>query len=61
MCPTDEGCGVTEENIFVVRPDTKLTGIGYLADLVAGDRVVVEGEPINEVVWQATHVTKKGT
>ena len=54
-----ESRDVTEENVFLVRPDTKLKGFSWLRDLDIGDRILVTGEPMNEVVWKAYTMEKK--
>ncbi len=59
LCPDDDSCGITEENVFVVLDDTKMEKFSHLMQLSIGDRIVVKGEPINKVVWKALLVTKK--
>lgn len=61
ICPTDESCGVTEENVFVVLPSTKMEGARTLGELNIGDHVSVEGEALNDIVWKAFRVTRLKT
>lgn len=56
ICPVEIGCGVTEENMFIIKPDTKFIGIVNLSELEIGDRVVVEGSAHNTVVWKANTI-----